>query len=270
MSQLMPVYHSTIGDRVTVQTVNARDLHEYLEVKTVFADWIKRRIEVYGFLQHIDFVKNLRDETGTISPIDYHLSLDMAKQLAMVERTEKGKEARRYFIECERRALQMAHEEPLQSVYAGDPAYLLPVEIAHRQLLTWLNINKVLDTPLHIAQIEAVKAIAQTTGVDLKPLLAHAPAQRNIPDDIVMLEPTSLAKYLKYKNGHDMNLALADLGWQIRDDGGEWVPTALGAPYAIRNSWVSRHSSKAGYNYRWNRAAVAEALRHQQRLLERE
>lgn len=145
-------------------------------------------------------------------------------------------------------------------VQNADPENLLPVEIAHRQLITWLELNKLIEAPLHIVQIEAVKAIESTTGVNLKPLLAHAPAQRNIPDAAVMLEPTSLGKALGYKNGHDMNLALEALGWQVRDDGGEWVPTALGKPYAIRNSWVSRHSSKSGYNYRWNKAAVTEAL----------
>ena len=150
-------------------------------------------------------------------------------------------------------------------VQNADLTNLLPVEIAHRQLLMWLEVSKALETPLHIAQIEAVKAIEKTTGVDLKPLLLHAPAQRNIPDEVVMLEPTQLARHLKLKDGHAMNLALETLGWQVRDDGGEWVPTPVGAPHAIRNSWTSRHSSKSGYNFRWNRAAVAAALQHQQR-----
>ena len=147
-----------------------------------------------------------------------------------------------------------------------DPSYLTKTEMAHRELVAWMDLSKVFDAPLHIAQIEAVKAIEATTGVNLKPLLAHAPAQRNIPDAAVMLEPTSLGKVLGYKNGHEMNLALESLGWQVRDDGGEWTPTALGQPYAIRNSWVSRHSSKAGYNWRWNRAAVSEALERMRRV----
>ena len=264
MYQLMPLHQSTVG-QTTTQTVNARDIYAYLEVKSDFSDWIKRRIDTYGFLQDIDFVKFLKSEAGTISPIEYHVTLDMAKQLAMVERTEKGKEARKYFIECERIAqtVQPRIQDPIQR---ADIENLLPVEVAHRQLLTWLTMSERLGTPLHIAQIEAVKAIEKTTGVDLKPLLLHAPAQRNIPDEAVMLEPTQLARSLKLKDGHAMNLALEALGWQVRDDGGEWIPTTVGAPHAIRNSWTSKHSNKSGYNLRWNRAAVAEALQHQRKV----
>ena len=262
MHQLMPLQQSMVGQSV-IQTVNARDLHDYLEVKTLFTDWIKRRIATYGFSQDIDFTVLTFGE-GPTKTTEYHVTLDMGKQLAMVERTAKGKEARQYFIECERIAQTVSPkiQDPVQQ---ADIDNLLPSEIAHRQLLTWLAMSERLGAPLHIAQIEAVKAIEKTTGVDLKPLLLYAPAQRNIPDEIVMLEPTQLARHLKLKDGHAMNLALEALGWQVRDDGGEWVPTPVGAPHAIRNSWTSRHSSKSGYNYRWSRTAVAAALQHQQR-----
>lgn len=100
-SPIIPVLPSQIGAE-TIQTVNARDLHAFLEVQSEFRSWIKNRIEQYGFTQDVDFV------AGKFLPgskrIDYHLSLDMAKELSMVERNEKGKEARRYFIECERQA----------------------------------------------------------------------------------------------------------------------------------------------------------------------
>ena len=100
-SPIIPVLPSQIGAE-TIQAVNARDLHEFLEVQSEFRNWIKNRIEQYGFTQDVDFV------AGKFLPgserIDYHLSLDMAKELSMVERNEKGKQARRYFIECERQA----------------------------------------------------------------------------------------------------------------------------------------------------------------------
>lgn len=89
-----------------VQTVNARDLHRYLEVGKMFAHWIKDRIKQYGFVEGADYVvfaetgKNLQ---GGRPATEYHVSLDMAKELAMVERNERGRQARRYFIECERR-----------------------------------------------------------------------------------------------------------------------------------------------------------------------
>ena len=86
------------------QTVNARDLHEFLEVRTRFNEWIKKRIQEYGFIKDIDYLKiSSRNYTGIgNAPIEYHLSIDMAKKLSTVERNERGKQARQYFIECER------------------------------------------------------------------------------------------------------------------------------------------------------------------------
>lgn len=94
-----------------VQTVNARDLHRYLEVGKDFSTWIKDRISRYGFVEGEDFVKveNLSSPNLVSSKsrpqimIDYHLSLDMAKEVCMVDNSDKGRAARRYFISCERR-----------------------------------------------------------------------------------------------------------------------------------------------------------------------
>ncbi|WP_455481305.1 antA/AntB antirepressor family protein [Bartonella sp. B12(2025)] len=110
MNTLIPISEQTI-DQETVQTVNARELHAFLEVKSEFRNWIKNRIEEYAFSENQDFVsfgKNLPKPSGGRPSIEYHLTLDMAKELAMVERNEKGKQARQYFIECERRAKQVS------------------------------------------------------------------------------------------------------------------------------------------------------------------
>jgi anti-repressor protein len=90
----------------SVPTVNARELHAFLEVGKVFAAWIQERITQYSFSEHNDYVMTV-SKTGIRQNViqkDYHLSIDMAKELAMVERNEKGRQARLYFIECERRA----------------------------------------------------------------------------------------------------------------------------------------------------------------------
>lgn len=103
------VLQSSIGNE-TVQTVNARELHKALEVKTRFNDWINWRIREYGFVQNVDFVLVTENSVtkgrgGNRKPLnDYHITLDMAKELSMVEKTEKGRQARRYFIDCEKRA----------------------------------------------------------------------------------------------------------------------------------------------------------------------
>jgi len=106
MNELIKVSASTIGQD-EVQTINARELHTFLGVGKDFATWMKDRIDQYDFIENQDFVCSPvlgSNGRGGHNRKDYHLTLDMAKELAMVERNEKGKQARQYFIECERRA----------------------------------------------------------------------------------------------------------------------------------------------------------------------
>lgn len=85
--------------------VDGRELHEFLEVGRDFSTWFKDKVEKYGFVQGEDFspVSGKTSEGGR-PRIEYELSIDMAKEICMVENNERGKQARRYFIECERRA----------------------------------------------------------------------------------------------------------------------------------------------------------------------
>ncbi len=97
-------------DGYDTQTCNARELHTFLGVGRDFSNWIKGRIAEYGFTEGEDYlvaqtlstpnpaISNSRAQVCT----DYILTVDMGKELAMVERNEKGRQVRRYFIECER------------------------------------------------------------------------------------------------------------------------------------------------------------------------
>lgn len=89
-----------ITDHGGKPTINARSLHRFLEVQSEFRHWIKNRISDFQFSENQDFTVVGKDLPG--QPTDYFLSLDMAKELSMVERSSKGKEARLYFIECEK------------------------------------------------------------------------------------------------------------------------------------------------------------------------
>lgn len=102
-TQFPVVVEGQIGETV-IQTVNARDLHAFLEVGTAFKDWIARRVEDYNFQENLDFCSFLSESSGGRPSKEYAISIDMAKELSMVERNEKGKQARQYFLECERRA----------------------------------------------------------------------------------------------------------------------------------------------------------------------
>lgn len=101
-------------------TVLARDLHELLEVKTAYKDWFPRMCE-YGFTEGTDFCSFLSESTGGRPKQDHQLTIEMAKELCMLQRTDRGKEARLYFINLEKqwnspemvmsRALKMAESQ---------------------------------------------------------------------------------------------------------------------------------------------------------------
>lgn len=113
--QFVTVFNGEIN-QTTEMLCNARDLHKFLNVGRDFSNWIKNRIKQYGFVKDQDFivVKNLSSPKRATAKsrqqvmIDYHLTLDTAKELAMIENNEQGRKVRRYFIECEKQVLQSA------------------------------------------------------------------------------------------------------------------------------------------------------------------
>jgi anti-repressor protein len=101
MNQLITTKQNTEGEII----VSGRELHEFLEVQTPYKKWFDRMAE-YGFEESVDFIA-----VGQKSPIanggyqdrtDHHIKLDMAKEIAMIQRSEKGKEARQYFLRIEK------------------------------------------------------------------------------------------------------------------------------------------------------------------------
>lgn len=105
-TQLIPVFNGALGDRQQ-QLCDARDLHSFLAVGRDFSTWIKERIEQYGFVEGEDYspvLGNRSDGLPGKPRTEYHLTLDTAKELAMVENNEQGRQVRRYFIAMEREA----------------------------------------------------------------------------------------------------------------------------------------------------------------------
>ncbi len=83
------------------QMVSARELHEKLEVRTAFKDWFPRMCE-YGFENGKDFCSKMGKSTGGRPALDYNITIEMAKEICMIQRTPKGKEVRQYLIQLER------------------------------------------------------------------------------------------------------------------------------------------------------------------------
>lgn len=86
------------------QIVNGRELYEFLEVKDNYTDWFKRMVK-YGFDENVDFIgfsEKSDKPFGGRPQVNHYVKLDMAKEISMLQRTEKGKQARRYFIQLEK------------------------------------------------------------------------------------------------------------------------------------------------------------------------
>lgn len=109
-----------IETRGEITGCDGRDLHGKLGVGRIFAAWMPAKIKKYGFVEGVDYVTEVISQTGNNSGgrplVEYFISLDMAKELAMVENNEMGRKIRRYFIECERRLLA-THRNGLQAVH---------------------------------------------------------------------------------------------------------------------------------------------------------
>ena len=107
MKELIKVTEQTIGSE-KVNSVDARELWVFLESKQQFGNWIKNRIKEYNFTQDIDFISfnnSIKAENTWVTTKEYTVSLDMAKELSMVEKNAKGKDARKYFIRMEQAAI---------------------------------------------------------------------------------------------------------------------------------------------------------------------
>ena len=194
MNAIIEVVSDKIGG-LEIKTVNARDLHAYLESKQEFSAWIKNRIKKYNFIQGVDFITIDNPITSPPS-IDYHVTLDMAKELSMVERTERGKQARQYFIECEKIALS-APIDPIKVL--NDPA-------AMRGLLLTYS-EKVL------ALEDTIQAQAPTIAAFDRIALADG-----------LLNITNTAKTLQIHPNQLLFSYMNQNGWIYRKSGGKsWV-----------------------------------------------
>lgn len=145
---------------VAVQTVSARVLWGFVESKAQFSDWIKSRIEKYGFVEGEDYLvqKIVNNQSGGRPTLDYYLTISTAKEVAMVENNDKGRQVRRYFLECERRALSQPTIDPMQVL--SDPAAMRGL------LLTYTEKVLALESKVEVLapKAEALERIAEADG----------------------------------------------------------------------------------------------------------
>lgn len=223
----------TIGS-VAIQTVDGRALHAFLEVGRDFTNWIKGRIQTYGFEKGVDYEVYAafgENPSGDLSSpnrasaksrpqrrTEYVLTIDMAKELGMVENNERGRMVRRYFIDCERRA-----KAPRRAAAMKRPP-------SSRTLTsTWAWAESISDQlGIRDANQKALGANALTeriTGVDVLGVmgLKHLVA----PQQTVLLTPTEIGERLGEFSARFINARLLEHGFQSGSPGA-WEPTEKG------------------------------------------
>lgn len=137
------------------QIVSGRELHEFLSVDTRYNDWFKRMTE-YGFIKDEDYTpitqKRVTAQGNTTNFTDHAIKLSMAKEISMIQRNERGKQARRYFIDIERQW------------NSPDAVYARAIKMADRKLLDYRQQVKQLQDNLH-HKTEVIKGM--TDDVDI-------------------------------------------------------------------------------------------------------
>lgn len=140
------------------QAVNARELHQKLGVGKDFSSWIKNRIEKYGFVKNQDyssFTQIGERAKGATVRKEYALSLDMAKELCMIENNEQGRLFRKYFIEVEKAARAKYEQEKLDKK-ASDSFDIK---------LKWLNFLPGYPNLSDVSKLAMAKKIAEPLGL---------------------------------------------------------------------------------------------------------
>jgi anti-repressor protein len=115
MRELIKITTNDQGD----QLINGRDLHKFLDIKEKYTQWFDRMID-YGFEENIDYITmSEKREIGIGKGLtDNILKLSMAKEISMIQRTDRGKQARLYFIECERKLKEIKPSLPKNYIEA--------------------------------------------------------------------------------------------------------------------------------------------------------
>lgn len=120
MKEIVKIYNTIKIGNEEVNSVNARDLYSALKVESKFADWIKRRLNYIQAEEGTDYIvlKNENaDIKGAAAPIEYFITIDLAKEISMLEKNDIGKMIRKYFIECEKQLRQIQPQFKLPQTY---------------------------------------------------------------------------------------------------------------------------------------------------------
>ncbi len=272
MDQLISLQNKLLAE-VPVQTVNARDLHAFLQVRRDFSTWIRARIEKYGFVEGVDFISHspnlgsgenqgVTQFTPGILRTDYHLTLDMAKELSMVENNDQGRQARRYFIEAEKRLWQGVQRQ------RSDITMLpIPFGKAVKLMSEFKRASKVMGITNPDQQVDfAVRAMEEHYHIDFEAIMKIDTPR---PGDHRYRSPAVIGKMVSKLLGtqrafssRHINDLLFKHGYQTKGPTNvrPWFPSFWGEGYSLFENTGKRFSyGRPIQELRWS-PEIAECL----------
>lgn len=232
MKEIIQLRNKKIGGAI-INAVDARELHLFLDSKQEFSNWFKNRIDQYDFQENQDFIINDNFINNSSrrgpKPVEYIISLDMAKELSMVERNERGKQARKYFIEVEKkfkahRIIQTQEYTPIGKVLKDQVRHFKSgVQLAKT---SGLSRNQALLKANRLTLVETGRDCLKSIGMECLP----------IPGNEADHVPSDLGRKLGGLSGRAVNALLEKAGLQekFRAHSGkiQWEPTERGKAYA--------------------------------------
>lgn len=240
-----------IEERNGEQVVSARDLYEFLELSERFSKWWDRMIS-YGFTDGVDYTRVQKStvvNNGAKKEIgDYAIKLSMAKELAMIQRTDKGKQARLYFIECEKKLKEVVQTSQQQRLYERSPQELLSDNaIALNKMFETLKLN----IPKELIVSTAIEGTTNMIGYgfpEVKALL-------NKQDEEEYHSASGLLSRLNIKRNRT-NEVLILLGLQQKGTTTmqKYTLTDLGKNYGVERSYVNK--GHQGYQILWKETLI--------------
>lgn len=166
--QKIQIYNDkTIG--AEINSANAREIFQFLNSEQEYANWIKNRISHYDFIENQDYIIELVYTKGRPRK-EYYVTLDMAKELCMVENNEKGRQARRYFIDCEKRLKNLEAEQMQKLAFRQSLGYKSQLK---QQKEHYENKIKALQYDLeHKKELSFKRKLSEKELLELRKILA--------------------------------------------------------------------------------------------------
>lgn len=217
MKELITIKQNETGE----QLVSARELHKKLEITERFNNWFDRMLK-YGFIENVDYTGCKIFNTQANQELDeYILKIDMAKQICMLQRSEKGTEFRLYFIECEKRLKQIAQPK-LPKTYLEALKELVKVE--EEKIALEYRVNSLVHSKKLYTTTEIAKELGFKSANALNNILEEDKIQYKVNGTWVLCSKYSDKEYVSIKQTElDNGKIIYDRKW-----------TGIGRDFLIR------------------------------------